>query len=299
MPKPTIFYVYVLRDPREGKNLQPIYVGKGQGYRSRQHWSLGDNHKNRLLGRVLGKIRKEELKPIIEFVLHCEVEADAFRLEIELIAKYGRRDLRTGSLCNLTSGGEGFTGRSPETREKIAAAMRARERNPDSIAKMAATKREQGFPQDVLEKAIAANKIREYSKEQIEKTAASHRGRKRPLETCEKIRAKAIGRKPSLKTRAKMRKAKIGYGPTPEIRAMGHAARRGQKASPETRAKMREAHRNRVPRTGWNHSPEAIEKMREAALRRAEAKKSSTNQTALSKTATADQVTNAYPYFEQ
>ena len=34
----------------------------------------------------------------------------AFELEIKLIAKYGRRDLKTGTLCNLTDGGEGAAG---------------------------------------------------------------------------------------------------------------------------------------------------------------------------------------------
>ncbi len=34
------FYVYLLRDPRPGKNLQPFYVGKGRGRRVRKHWCL-------------------------------------------------------------------------------------------------------------------------------------------------------------------------------------------------------------------------------------------------------------------
>ena len=60
--------------------------------------------------RVLGKILKAGLEPVIETVRHFDDEADAFNLEIELITKYGRRNLRTGSLCNLTDGGEGVAG---------------------------------------------------------------------------------------------------------------------------------------------------------------------------------------------
>jgi hypothetical protein len=41
---------------------------------------------------------------------------EACKLEIELIAKYGRRDLGTGCLCNLTNGGEGKSGISEEER---------------------------------------------------------------------------------------------------------------------------------------------------------------------------------------
>ena len=48
-------------------------------------------------------------------------ENDAFAQEKALILKYGRADLGTGTLLNLTDGGEGPSGaiRSKETREKI------------------------------------------------------------------------------------------------------------------------------------------------------------------------------------
>lgn len=52
----TSFYVYLLRDPRPGKNLQPIYVGKGTGARADWHLSNAETHSNFLLGRVLRKI---------------------------------------------------------------------------------------------------------------------------------------------------------------------------------------------------------------------------------------------------
>lgn len=101
------FYVYLLRDPRPGKDLQPIYVGKGKGRRARSHWFRVGEHPNPVLRGVLNKIRQAGLVPQFETVTHFDVEADAFRLEMELIAKYGRRDLKTGALCNLTDGGEG------------------------------------------------------------------------------------------------------------------------------------------------------------------------------------------------
>jgi hypothetical protein len=104
------FYVYILRDPRPDKDLQPIYVGKGKGARARTHWRDADDHYNPLMRRVLTRIKNLSLKPTIEIVRRFEVEADAFQLEIELIAKYGRRDLATGTLCNLTDGGEGGSG---------------------------------------------------------------------------------------------------------------------------------------------------------------------------------------------
>jgi hypothetical protein len=46
---------------------------------------------------------------------------DACKIEVELIAKYGRVDLGTGTLVNLTAGGEGTLKRitTPETRLKM------------------------------------------------------------------------------------------------------------------------------------------------------------------------------------
>jgi len=104
------FYTYVMRDPRPGKNLQPIYVGKGKGRRVHVHWRKALDHRNPLLRRVFGKLHKSGLEPQIEIVGHFDVETEAFQREIELIAQYGRRDLGLGTLCNLTDGGDGASG---------------------------------------------------------------------------------------------------------------------------------------------------------------------------------------------
>ena len=49
---------------------------------------------------------------------------DACKIEVELIAKYGRIDLGTGTLVNLTDGGEGTLNRkmTEETKRKISKA---------------------------------------------------------------------------------------------------------------------------------------------------------------------------------
>lgn len=104
-----MFYVYVYKDPRPTKNLQVVYVGKGVGDRMYAHWKKRV-HKNKAFGNFLSLLRRTGLEPIIEKVSEFEDEADAFVEEMRLIALYGRRDVRTGSLFNLTDGGEGFSG---------------------------------------------------------------------------------------------------------------------------------------------------------------------------------------------
>jgi hypothetical protein len=56
-----------------------------------------------------------------------EIESDAFNKEIMLIAHYGRRDLGTGILTNMTDGGEGRVNPSKESREKQSKAMIGRQ----------------------------------------------------------------------------------------------------------------------------------------------------------------------------
>lgn len=111
MQKPGKFYVYVYLDPRPGKGLQPIYVGKGTVDldRASDHWER--KCVNKFFQRVLDKIRAAGLVPQITIAAYMEDEEEAFSMERDLIARYGRRDLRTGSLCNLTDGGQGTAGR--------------------------------------------------------------------------------------------------------------------------------------------------------------------------------------------
>ena len=51
----------------------------------------------------------------------CDEEREAHQLEIELIRRIGRHDLKSGPLTNQTDGGEGITGLSSETMARKAA----------------------------------------------------------------------------------------------------------------------------------------------------------------------------------
>ena len=122
---PTRFYVY--RYNRADGT--PYYVGKGTRSRAySQH-----NHMVKLPSRERIEIVAKDL---------TADEADAH--EIALIKKYGRKDLGTGCLCNLTDGGNGIQGHSPVTRKKMSDARSGVARPDDVMAKVQEAKLRQG-----------------------------------------------------------------------------------------------------------------------------------------------------------
>lgn len=92
------YYVYIFYNEHI-----PIYVGYGKNMRWKVHFSMDTNIR---LNRFLKKNSNNEPK-IIADKLSIE---DAKNLEKQLIAEYGRLDLKTGSLYNLTDGGDGTSG---------------------------------------------------------------------------------------------------------------------------------------------------------------------------------------------
>ena len=101
---PARFYVYAfLRE-----DGTPYYIGKGQGNRA---WG------------------KRQFRPAddsrISILTETLTETEAFSEEIRHIQFYGRKDLGTGILRNLTDGGEGASGykHTPEALAKLSVAM--------------------------------------------------------------------------------------------------------------------------------------------------------------------------------
>ena len=192
----SIYYVYqYLRS-----DGTPYYIGKGMGRRaySKAHGVHLPKDQTRIV------MIKENM-----------VETDAFSLEIELIAKYGRKDIATGILRNRSNGGEGPSGsvRTSEARAKQSAARKKYFEDPEARARNSAA---QNTPEARERKSAA---------------------RKKYLEDPEN-RAKNSAARNTPESRAKQSAAQKIAQNTPEARARNSAASKKRWHDPESRAKL-------------------------------------------------------------
>lgn len=171
-----VHYVYLYYDP---VRCEPIYVGMGQKKRAWWHLKRKDMHP---FVQRLQMMERLGTAPEITFLVVNIDEELADLVEIEAIAKYGRKDLGQGPLLNLTDGGDGLKNVTEATRRKIGEASRGRKHSPETRVAISAFLR-----------------TRE----------------RNPLsaESKDKIRQKALGRKLSVE-----HKAKIGAGMSASIR---------------------------------------------------------------------------------
>lgn len=124
----------------------PEYVGKGTNNPSEKGTPRCLRHARTTAKRakhvhwrnhLQSSIRKQrDVRIVIDFVTANELEA--LVEEQRRIKKYGRRDLGTGTLYNLTDGGEGASGakRSAEWRLKQSLANKGQKRSEEARAKM-------------------------------------------------------------------------------------------------------------------------------------------------------------------
>ena len=94
-------YAYLRKGDRT-----PYYIGKGRGKRA-----YDSSH----------SVKVPDDKDRIIFLKQNLTEEEAFNHEKYMIAVFGRKDLETGILRNMTDGGEGRSGskHSEETKQKI------------------------------------------------------------------------------------------------------------------------------------------------------------------------------------
>lgn len=236
----AVFYVYVLFRPWDGS---PFYVGKGKDRRWLNHIQRGFHSGNRHLMAIIQRARAEQVEIPRVKVRENLTEAEAFEIEVALIAAIGRGE--NGPLANMTDGGEGISGysHSAAARAKISAAAVGNKR-PLGLRRSAETR--------ALLSAIAKSRPPET------RTAFGNLKRGKPL---------------SQEHKAKLRAAKLGKKQRPEATAAIAKSNRGRKRSVETRLRMSLAQLGNQNSLGTVHSPEARQRMSEAAVRREVAKR--------------------------
>jgi hypothetical protein len=120
------FYVYALCNPTKPFNkkvlnvylqYEPFYIGKGKKKRLFDHTSA-DIH-NPIKARTIAKIDRAGLQVERVKLKQGLSSEKANLLEIKLIAKLGRRCLKTGPLTNILSGGEGGRQSDKVIREQV------------------------------------------------------------------------------------------------------------------------------------------------------------------------------------
>lgn len=115
---PADYYVYILY--RLDKT--PFYVGMGRGRRWLHHETSGlarESHKTKIVRQVLSSASEVPKRKIAERL----TKDRAISLEKHLIKKIGRQP--HGPLVNITEGGEGILGLTPEKIKERASGLKA------------------------------------------------------------------------------------------------------------------------------------------------------------------------------
>lgn len=154
------YFVYMFSRP----NGVPCYVGLScDPGRPAKHLRMAKKHTNKIFANIIAKYGRENL--LFEIVKTDLTKEVAISLEIYLIAKYGRRNLRKGPLANLTDGGEGTVGYVPTTEWLIRRKQAAIEFWESADRREAASKRmlgnsfKRGKPNSELQKETARKQM--------------------------------------------------------------------------------------------------------------------------------------------
>ena len=191
------YYTYAYL--REDKT--PYYIGKGKGDRI--------NSKKR-------SIKPPKDKSRIIYLKQNLTEEEAFKHEIYMIFLYGRKDLGTGILHNMTNGGEGSSGaiRSEETKKKISEANKGKIFSEETKRKL--SEAHKNPTEETRIKMSEANKGKIFSEETKKKISEALKGN-----------TYCLGRTLSEETKRKMSEAKKNQ--SEETRKKISEAKKGSK----------------------------------------------------------------------
>jgi len=189
------YYTYAYL--REDKT--PYYIGKGKGDRI--------NSKKR-------SIKPPKDKSRIIYLKQNLTEAEAFKHEIYMIDVFGRIDLGTGILHNMTNGGDGVSGGiiSDETKRKLSEAHKGKTHSEETRRKISEAKKGKTHSEETKRKIGEAHK--NPSEETRRKIGEASKGRNKDRivseETRRKMSESGKGRTHSEDSKKKMSEASKG-----------------------------------------------------------------------------------------
>lgn len=272
---------YVYRHIRLDKN-EPFYIGIGTkpkrfGGLKTEYSRAYDLYKSGKRSKFWKSVFEKCGGIQVDIIFESESFDEIDRKEKEFIALYGRQDIGSGTLVNLTDGGRGLYNASPDTIEKVRKASTGRK--PTLGMKFSEeTKHRMREAQlgktlsDDHKKKISLAHIGKVGHSKGKKLSTEHRlkisnslkghapsfvGRTHSHETKARIsqankgKKSALGRKATIETKEKLSAAKKGnkyfLGKSHSIETKGKisAARKGIVFSEETRLKMSMAAKNR------------------------------------------------------
>ena len=225
------YYVYQYvreKDSINGKAGTPYYIGKGRYKRATKPH------------RISVPLNRDR---IVYYATNLS-EEDALILEIMLIARYGRVDLGTGCLHNMTDGGDGSSGycHSENHKQHISFIMKGKPKTEEHKQRLSLA----------IRGKISPNKGVPMSEEQKQKMSDSHKGKIASQETKLKM-AEAhkgeqnyfFGKTHSEETKQKMSNAKIGKPKSEEHKHKISVFQKGKTLSEETKRKISEARKGK------------------------------------------------------
>lgn len=159
---------YVYLHKRLDKN-EVFYIGIGKNIER----AYSKHNRNQYWKNIVSKTNYQ-----VEIVASDLSWEDACKMEIELISKYGRNDLKQGTLCNLTSGGDGVSGHSMESIIKIRAAHIGRKQSQEEKQRRVNSLTGKTRTESTKLKMSEARKGIVFSAEHLKNLSLSHLGQK-------------------------------------------------------------------------------------------------------------------------
>ena len=140
---------YLYRHIRLDKN-EPFYIGIGLYNNNYKYYRAYAKSKRNKHWRNIINITDY----IVEILFDDLTIEEAYEKEIEFIKLYGRKDIGTGTLCNLTNGGDGSKGRplTDAQKEHLRKLHKGIPLSTEHREKIIKTKKERSFKKNLVKK---------------------------------------------------------------------------------------------------------------------------------------------------